>query len=119
MKTKLFYVGALALCIIALVACAAPAPTPTATPVPTAPAPPTPTAIPPTPNLEPKITLDPFRGVAPSATQTAPATAEPSLVSNSACAATYPVPVVDFRSDDPQKIASGVKPKLVEFYTSW
>jgi iron(III) transport system substrate-binding protein len=30
MKTKLFYAGALALCVIALVACAAPAPTPTA-----------------------------------------------------------------------------------------
>ena len=39
MKTKLFYAGALALGVIALVACAAP--TPTATP-------PTPTAVPPT-----------------------------------------------------------------------
>ena len=53
MKTKLFYAGAFALCVIALIACAAPAPT--ATPVPTAiprtptPVPPTPTAIPPTP----------------------------------------------------------------------
>ena len=34
MKTKLFYAGAFALCVIALIACAAPAPT--ATPVPTA-----------------------------------------------------------------------------------
>ena len=43
MKTKLFYAGVLALCVIALVACAAPAPT--ATPVP-------PTAVP-KPNAAP------------------------------------------------------------------
>ena len=76
MKTKLFVFCALALCVLALVACAAPTPTatpvpPTPTPIPPSPtlAPPTFTAIPPTPTI---LALDPFRGIAPSATQTPP-----------------------------------------------
>ena len=44
MKTKLFYAGALALCVIALGACAAPAPMPTPTAIP-----PTSTSVPPIP----------------------------------------------------------------------
>ena len=60
METKLFSAGALALCVIALVACATPTPTPVP-PTPTAilptstPVPPTPTVIPPTPNLAPNV----------------------------------------------------------------
>jgi polyhydroxybutyrate depolymerase len=63
MKTKLFVFCALALCAIALGACAMPAPTATPVPPTATPVPPTPTPIPPTPTPEPKITLDPFRGV--------------------------------------------------------
>ena len=54
MKTNLLYAGALALCVIALVACAAPTPTPTLVP-PTQPPAPTSTPVPPTPTAIPAV----------------------------------------------------------------
>ncbi|MBI5652289.1 MAG: hypothetical protein HZC40_17875 [Chloroflexi bacterium] len=66
MKTKLFLICALALYVIALVACAAPAPTATPVPPTSTSIPPPPTIVPPTQMPAPTPTtlaLDPFRSV--------------------------------------------------------
>jgi polyhydroxybutyrate depolymerase len=84
MKTKLFVFCALALCVIALVACAAP--TPTATPVPPAPTPvpptvtpvpPTTTPVPPTPTAASNVSAI-LTATAPQAQTSAPPAPTPS-----------------------------------------
>ena len=57
-------------------------------------------------------TPPPTKPPAPAPTALAP----PNVT---ACPATYAVPGNDFRSDDPKKLDSGNKPKLVEFYAVW
>ena len=129
MKTKLFYAGAFALCVIALVACAAP--TPTATPVPppptaipstSTPVPSTPTAIPPTPTSVPP-TQPPAPTVSATLTATAPqpkgnATSPPATITTPSASAPTAFVVIATSDTHNCKTAATQTASLLDTYPS-
>ncbi len=64
-------------------------------------------------------TLAPKPVVLPTSAPTETGVASSAAPAQVACNATYQVPGNQFRADNPAKLDTGSKPKLVEFFAFW